>query len=130
MRVKEAPDVLVIHLKRFKVEEGGDRFVKFGCRIVFNLDLKFFDPVTPSSNFIYFKNDTFNVDKAYTLSSFIVHIGSSVDQGHYISIVKIMNEWVLFDDDKVEVISEDRIHDFYGDATNGCGYIFFYKVVS
>lgn len=71
----------------------------------------------------------YDLDNTYKLSSIIVHIGSSVDQGHYIAIVKIGLEWVLFDDDKSETIPESKLSDYFGsESTNTCGYIFFYEV--
>jgi ubiquitin carboxyl-terminal hydrolase 12/46 len=52
------------------------------------------------------QDDVYNIDKEYTLSSIVVHIGSGVNQGHYISLVKMGKEWVLFDDEKAETVPE------------------------
>jgi ubiquitin C-terminal hydrolase len=39
----------------------------------------------------------------YDLVAVVVHIGSSLNRGHYISIVKSEDIWILFDDDIVDV---------------------------
>ena len=39
----------------------------------------------------------------YDLVAVVVHIGSSINRGHYISIVKSEDIWILFDDDIVDV---------------------------
>ena len=39
----------------------------------------------------------------YDLVSVVVHCGLGPNRGHYICIVKTLGEWVLFDDDVVEV---------------------------
>jgi ubiquitin C-terminal hydrolase len=39
----------------------------------------------------------------YDLVAVVVHIGSSLNRGHYISIVKSEDIWILFDDDLVDV---------------------------
>ncbi len=39
----------------------------------------------------------------YDLVSVVVHCGLGPNRGHYICIVKTLGDWVLFDDDVVEV---------------------------
>ena len=39
----------------------------------------------------------------YDLVAVVIHIGSSLNRGHYISIVKSDGFWLLFDDDIVDV---------------------------
>jgi len=41
----------------------------------------------------------------YDLISVVIHCGSGLSRGHYISIVKSHGMWVLFDDDIVDVSS-------------------------
>ena len=50
----------------------------------------------------------------YDLVSVVVHCGLGPNRGHYICIVKTLGEWVLFDDDVVEVrqIVKFLIHSF------------------
>ncbi len=39
----------------------------------------------------------------YELVSVVVHCGLGPNRGHYICIVKTLGDWLLFDDDVVEV---------------------------
>ncbi len=39
----------------------------------------------------------------YDLISVVIHLGGQPSRGHYISIVKSHDHWLLFDDDVVEV---------------------------
>lgn len=48
-------------------------------------------------------DDAYNPDRMYDLVAVVVHIGSSLNRGHYISIVKSEDIWILFDDDLVDV---------------------------
>ena len=58
----------------------------------------------PISTVSYFQSDdAYNPDRMYDLVAVVVHIGSSINRGHYISIVKSEDIWILFDDDIVDV---------------------------
>lgn len=46
----------------------------------------------------------------YDLVAVVIHIGSSLNRGHYISIVKSDGFWLLFDDDIVDVSVETHTH--------------------
>jgi len=48
-------------------------------------------------------DDACNPDRMYDLISVVIHCGSGLSRGHYISIVKSHGMWVLFDDDIVDV---------------------------
>jgi len=39
----------------------------------------------------------------YNLVAVVIHCGSGPNRGHYISIVKSHDFWLLFDDDMVDV---------------------------
>lgn len=39
----------------------------------------------------------------YDLVAVVIHIGSTLNRGHYVSIVKSDGFWLLFDDDVVDV---------------------------
>ena len=53
-------------------------------------------------------------DTIYDLCAVVIHIGGQPNRGHYISIVKSHDHWLLFDDDVVEVIDEEEIELFFG----------------
>lgn len=121
MRVKKLPHVLALHLKRFKLEHP-NRSIKLSYRVVFPLELRLFNT----------SDDASNADRMYDLTSVVIHCGSGLSRGHYISIVKSQALWLLFDDDIVDKIEASAIEEFYGLAsdlqkTSESGYILFYQ---
>ena len=57
---------------------------------------------------------------------------SGPNQGHYISLTKSSDTWLIFDDENVEVIDEKTIQAFFGSSQEAspsleCGYILFYQ---
>lgn len=52
MRVKKLPMILSLHLKRFKYMEQYNRHIKVSHRVVFPLELRLFNTVSWSHNFI------------------------------------------------------------------------------
>jgi ubiquitin carboxyl-terminal hydrolase 22/27/51 len=58
----------------------------------------------------------------YELSSVIVHKGK-IDSGHYVSYSREGNDWFLFDDSKVVLVSEAEVLD-------ANAYLLFYTVGS
>ncbi|ESN98961.1 hypothetical protein HELRODRAFT_107093 [Helobdella robusta] len=121
MRVKKLPHVLALHLKRFKLEHP-NRSIKLSYRVVFPLELRLFNT----------SDDASDPDRMYDLISVVIHCGSGLSRGHYISIVKSHGLWLLFDDDIVEKIEASTIEDFFGlpsdlQKTSESGYILFYQ---
>eukprot|EP01130_Rhizamoeba_saxonica_P016315 TRINITY_DN7523_c0_g2_i1.p1 TRINITY_DN7523_c0_g2~~TRINITY_DN7523_c0_g2_i1.p1 ORF type:complete len:450 (+),score=106.38 TRINITY_DN7523_c0_g2_i1:59-1351(+) len=59
-----------------------------------------------------------NVNGIYSLVSFVTHKGRTADGGHYVSYVKgDDDEWLMYDDDVVSVVSEESVRDI----TKGAG---------
>ncbi|KAJ1905160.1 hypothetical protein LPJ81_002080 [Coemansia sp. IMI 209127] len=116
MRLKRLPNILALHLKRFKYHEGLGRYVKLSYRVNFPTELRV-------------PNTTEETDDVlYSLSAIVVHLGGGPFHGHYISIVRSGDKWVLFDDDCVEIISENELSNYFGDFPNfGSGYVLFYE---
>ena len=54
MRVKKLPQILALHLKRFKYMEQLNRFTKLSYRVVFPLELRLFNTVSNLFNAIVF----------------------------------------------------------------------------
>ena len=122
MRIKRLPNVLALHLKRFKYIEQLQRFKKLSYRISFPHELK----LTNTSD------QTDNPDRLYSLFAVVVHVGSGPNHGHYISLVRSHTHWLLFDDDSVELIDEANIQSCFGSsvdtaANTDTGYILFYQ---
>jgi ubiquitin C-terminal hydrolase len=68
MKIKHLPDVLALHLKRFKWQEDQQTFTKLSYRVVFPFELRLFNTVDGSSE----------SDQLYTLWAIVVHIGACV----------------------------------------------------
>jgi ubiquitin carboxyl-terminal hydrolase 9/13 len=93
MKIKRLPRVLALHLKRFKYMESMGRHVKLGFRVAFPLELRLFNT----------SDDTEDPDRLYELFAIVVHIGGGPHQGHYVTLVRSMGRWMLFDDGSVDV---------------------------
>nr|CAG4646268.1 EOG090X06IH [Macrothrix elegans] len=120
MRVKKLPIILALHLKRFKYVEQYNRHIKVSHRVVFPLELRLFNTSEECP------------DRLYDLVAVVVHCGSGPNRGHYISIVKSHDFWLLFDDDIVDKIDPSALEDFYGltsdvQKASETGYILFYQ---
>eukprot|EP00043_Microstomoeca_roanoka_P008465 m.81505 g.81505 ORF g.81505 m.81505 type:complete len:469 (-) comp14252_c1_seq3:171-1577(-) len=107
MRVKHQPKVLAIHLKRFKYMEQLQQYTKLDYRVVFPKELRLFNATDTAED----------QDRIYDLFAIVVHIGTRPSRGHYVTIVRSDDSWVLFDDDVVEAISEDELQLFFGRTT-------------
>lgn len=119
MKIKKPPNILVIHLKRFKYIEQLSRYKKLSYRVVFPIELKL-------------SNTVEDADAEYSLFAIVVHVGSGPNHGHYVSLVKSHNHWLFFDDENVEMIEESAIQTFFGSvheysSNTDHGYILFYE---
>ncbi|KAL7104384.1 hypothetical protein ACP275_08G241100 [Erythranthe tilingii] len=119
LKIKRPPQILVIHLKRFKYIEQLGRYKKLSYRVVFPLELKL-------------SNTVEDTEAEYSLFAVVVHVGSGPNHGHYISLVKSHNHWLFFDDENVEMIDESAVQTFFGSAqeyssNTDHGYILFYE---
>lgn len=120
MKIKKLPNVLALHLKRFKYEESVQRFVKLGYRVVFPMQLRLFNT----------SDDAEDPDKLYELYGIIVHIGIGPHHGHYVAIIKVDKRWFVFDDETISVIDESDISRYFGDTPGaGSAYVLFYQAV-
>ncbi|KAJ2233359.1 hypothetical protein IWW45_004243 [Coemansia sp. RSA 485] len=116
MRLKRLPNILALHLKRFKYHEGLGRYVKLSYRVNFPTELRVPNTTEETG------------DCLYSLSAVVVHLGGGPFHGHYISIVRSEDRWVLFDDDCVEIIQENELNNYFGDLPGfGSGYVLFYE---
>ncbi|KAH9452887.1 hypothetical protein MJO29_008106 [Puccinia striiformis f. sp. tritici] len=117
MKIKKLPNILALHLKRFKYQENLQRYTKLSYRVVFPFELKLFNTT----------DDIQNPDRLYELWAIVVHIGAGPHHGHYVTILKSNGHWLLFDDNVVTRIEERDIEKYYGDTPGvGSGYVLFY----
>ena len=68
MKIKKLPNVLALHLKRFKYQEDSKKYVKLTYRVAFPLELRLFNTV----------DDVEDPDRLYELFGIVVHIGRYV----------------------------------------------------
>ena len=137
MKIKKLPNVLALHLKRFKYQEDVARYIKLAYRVAFPYELRLFNTV----------DDMDDADRLYNLFAIVVHIGKYVcyhlflvlcssssssgpHHGHYISIIKTAGTWIVFDDDNVYPIPENDIPKYFGDSNSGSAYILYYQAVN
>eukprot|EP00127_Corallochytrium_limacisporum_P001536 Clim_evm15s64 gene=Clim_evmTU15s64 len=131
MRLVKTPQILALHLKRFKYIEELGRLVKLNYRVSFPLELKLYNTM----------DESIDADRLYRLFGIVVHVGSGLNHGHFISIVYSQGYWIIFDDENVDTITEDQLMNFFGSSqelfnVNGdeqgnteLGYILFYESV-
>ena len=120
MKIKRLPNVLALHLKRFKYQEEAQRFIKLTYRVVFPLELRLFNTLESSPD----------PDRLYSLWAIVVHIGVGPDSGHYVTIIKSAERWLLFDDENVSEVDEADLPKYFGDTPGvGSGYVLFYESV-
>jgi ubiquitin carboxyl-terminal hydrolase 12/46 len=157
MKIKSVPDVLVLHLKRFKYMEQRNALVKVCHRVSFPFELRLVNTVDPdsdddgngdcdvrdtttthatdekkSSNRPVLPKQIANCDRPYELFAVVIHIGGQMRFGHYISMVKQHDQWFLYDDDNVTRVPDDDIASVFGSMTSGKhqdGYLLFYEAV-
>ncbi|CAB3401346.1 unnamed protein product [Caenorhabditis bovis] len=104
MRIKKPPQLLALHLKRFKYVDSLNRHTKLSYRVLFPLELRLFNV----------SDDATNGDRLYDLVAAVVHCGATPNRGHYITLVKSNSFWLLFDDDIVEKLEISSMEEFSG----------------
>lgn len=93
------PQILIINLKRFSMNAFGMFGRKKQNRIIYPLELDLTDIVNDSNEY------------KYMLVGVNMHLGFSINHGHYVSIVKLStdNGWHIFNDES-DVRSVDNIN--------------------
>ena len=111
----ESMQDLINHFFNFRSKKGitiDELSIENGILVVLrqmkSLDQKN-DPLQEVKDFKILKVNTFKKEKDISceLISFIKHIGNSVASGHYIAYVKVDNQWIEYNDSKVQKISQE-----------------------
>ena len=68
MKIKKLPNVLALHLKRFKYQEDVAKYIKLTYRVAFPFELRLFNTV----------DDMDDADRLYNLFAIVVHVGKCV----------------------------------------------------
>lgn len=113
--IVDYPEILCIQLKRFQYNENTYSNKKLMYQIGFTKELRI-----PSNE--YEGNDFF-----FTLFAVVIHIGSSLESGHYISIGRTEKGWIKFDDDIISEFDGDFSIFFDGSNLNSSPYMLFYN---
>ena len=114
------PNVLALHLKRFKYVESLD---ETRLPLSFPMELSVENVVNDGAA---------HAGRTSHLFAVVVHLGSGPNHGHYVSLVRSHNKWLLFDDESVELIKESAIEQCFGTLeetgrSTDTGYILFYQ---
>jgi hypothetical protein len=95
-RFCKAPEEFMLTLGRFGIKDSGS--FKISDRVPIDRTLYLPAEVTPKGERV-----------AYTLDSFIVHLGEDIESGHYVCYKKSGENWVEADDHRVRVVAESEI---------------------
>lgn len=112
MSIISFPEVLVVHLKRFRHDWGSSKLTKLvSFPVSSDLDLSGFSEEDSHS--------------AYRLSGFVQHMGS-IGSGHYVAYCrqKTNGQWYLFDDSRVSLVTN------ISQIEQGEAYVLFFQRVS
>ncbi|KAF0743822.1 hypothetical protein Ae201684P_004139 [Aphanomyces euteiches] len=127
MHLKRIPHVLALHLKRFKYMEKTQSFAKLFHRIVFSAELKLPTLITECASI--------DSTKLYELFAVVIHIGNGMDYGHYVCLIQCHDQWLLFDDESVQLVQEDILEHCFGyekdesPSNTATGYLVFYRLI-
>ncbi len=117
LMVWKAPEVLVIHLKRFNFRKIGERISKFKLNTNITFPLNNLDLSEYMSNM-----NTSNSTCRYNLVAVSNHSGN-IDGGHYYSYVRRDDNWYDLNDTRVTQINQDEVH-------SPAAYVLFYSKMS
>ncbi|OHT07088.1 hypothetical protein TRFO_05302 [Tritrichomonas foetus] len=124
IRIEEAPQFLVIHLKRFEYN------IQTGVRDKITKRYEFKQLIN-IKELMKNQQDTF-----YELYGLILHSGTA-HSGHYTSLVRINTSWILFNDSEVEFFCDSNSFNRYidnaafgkGNIHDPVAYILFYRKI-
>ncbi|KAJ7902403.1 hypothetical protein B0H13DRAFT_2234002 [Mycena leptocephala] len=115
---QELPNVLALHLKRFKYQDDVQKYIKLAYRVTFPFELRLSNTV----------DDIDDADRLFNLleSWYTLDNGSGPHHGHYISIIKTMGSWLVFDDDNVYPYG-GGYSEIFRRSNSGSAYILYYQ---
>ena len=86
MKIKKLPNVLALHLKRFKYQEDVGKYIKLAYRVAFPFELRLFNTV----------DDSEDPDRLYELFAVVVHIAHTKGRESVVNIAKAWMEHLFF----------------------------------
>lgn len=102
------PPVLILSLQR----NNGEDNQKNKIGVEFESEMNLHDIID---------KETFDseCETKYVLYALVLHVGK-IERGHYITNIKTMSQWVIFDDDKIETIPTDNQNNEYKSSDVYC----------
>lgn len=141
LRIYQLPSVLMLHLKRFKYIERVGKSCRLPYRVVFPLQLRVVEHrpprrgapagspssgrdagatgMEPPSLDSEETSAAQPPSRLYELRSVVIHIGRDAGRGHYVTVVRSGDRFVLLDDDVVRVVEPEVLRSFFGSAGTG-----------
>lgn len=99
--IKDAPEYLTVHIKRFKMENNVSKKVKDSLHYPIEMDLSEYETT-----------DEKQLPLRYKLLAVIVHEGRTLSSGHYIAYARQPNGvWVMYDDEATRKVKESEAAD-------------------
>lgn len=118
--IDKLPNIVILHLNRFSTMTWS--VTKTTGNIGIPTYLTFEEWCSP---------DCDNKQKMYKLYSVILHTGLSCNSGHYTTLVKVNESWILFNDDQIQLLTCYQFSDIISPLTTSCTpYILFYSIKS
>ncbi|XP_041935246.1 ubl carboxyl-terminal hydrolase 18 [Alosa sapidissima] len=117
------PQILCIHLKRFRYEGGFTQ--KLHCKVTFPDTLNFSSILDPDCISDVFKKD----DSPYSLYAVVVHSGTAMF-GHYTAYIQPPGEqtWYYANDSRVRQVNWDKVQSSFGGQNDGdTAYMLLYR---
>lgn len=101
------PEILVLHLKRFKIDSSTYK-------------------VTKNLSFVRIPENLSIFDESFELKSIVSHSGDEPIMGHYVADVKVGELWATYDDHKVSQMDYNEMQKIRKESTYLC---FFEKII-
>ena len=109
--IYKAPNVLVLHLKRFSYGRGKiNKMVSYSMKLSLRVNGLHSDMTMDANKTSPPKRDGTNSNVEYELIGMVVHHGHSSHSGHYVAFVRGPNkQWYEMNDSQVSVASEKKV---------------------
>ena len=122
--LESLPKILIVHLKRFKVQNYNQKKLNYAINLPYEINL----------DFLLKEKEKYKDEVLYNLFAVVIHGGSGNEYGHYYCLVKVSGKWVKFDDHLVELSEKQDLSEYFGNPdedyeynTNYCAYVLFYE---
>lgn len=121
-KITNLPQFMQIQISRFGFKSESSTATKILKKISFPFKLDLSDFCTESATAVS------KHKPLYGLRSVITHKGRAIDSGHYIAWCRSSDKWIKFDDDKVDIVTEDEVKNLSGGGDWHMSYILMYEL--